>query len=234
MAASVAAASALTDSAASGKRPVLDSCALLELLAAHHIKPHHALTVQRALVSAPDPYSLRFADIAGLPRALPALLDAHFVPLVTSVEQVSHSGDSSTTKLLIRLPSGALVETVVMNYDRRHDSTKKPRYAGICVRVCACECWCIGCSADTHCAARLCASAARSDAKWRAASVQLARWASKATCRQSRFLSSLCMPTMCAESAMLCLWAWYVRVCVCVHAMVKQHEQRCSAKPGNN
>ncbi|KAI9139506.1 hypothetical protein BKA69DRAFT_1085055, partial [Paraphysoderma sedebokerense] len=111
---------------------IFDEPALLNFFDQHDIKHTHAVTIYKYVLSHPDIYSLRdFNDCPNLPKALPALLNANFTPLITTVDQIRRSQDG-TVKLAVRLPNMSLVETVIMHYDRRNEPDRKPR-SSVCL-----------------------------------------------------------------------------------------------------
>ncbi|KNE57780.1 23S rRNA methyltransferase [Allomyces macrogynus ATCC 38327] len=103
------------------KYSIMDTAALAQVLTEHRIKLHpHVENIQRHYILHGMPLSVAEIDwsrIANLPKAVGPLLAAHF-GLVTTVTQTNRSADGYTTKLLVKLPSGSLVETVIMRYDR--------------------------------------------------------------------------------------------------------------------
>ncbi|KAJ3351264.1 hypothetical protein GGF32_004400 [Allomyces javanicus] len=103
------------------KYSIMDAAALAQVLTENRIKPHpHVENIQRQYILHGMPLNVAEIDwsrIANLPKAVGPLLAAHF-GLVTTVTQTNRSADGYTTKLLVKLPSGSLVETVIMHYDR--------------------------------------------------------------------------------------------------------------------
>lgn len=61
-----------------------------------------------------------FAEMTTLPKTLRRQLEEVFTMDVLAPISEMHSGDGQTTKLLFELSDGQLVETVRMDYDRRH------------------------------------------------------------------------------------------------------------------
>ncbi|KAI9178876.1 hypothetical protein H9P43_005538 [Blastocladiella emersonii ATCC 22665] len=118
-------ASAAAASEPAPKFSVLDTRALEAALAEAGVKAvPHAENIQRHLVltaaASPDvdPDTLDWAAVPNLPKRAVALLRDR-AALATEVAETTHSADGNTTKLLVRLRrSGALIETVVMHYDR--------------------------------------------------------------------------------------------------------------------
>jgi 23S rRNA (adenine(2503)-C(2))-methyltransferase len=93
--------------------PLFDEEIVLEEFAREGIKPSHAYRMWRALLQG-RVASVR--EIPDLPRALHELVERKFAITTSSVEKVTTSADESTSKLLIRLQDGQLIETVVMRY----------------------------------------------------------------------------------------------------------------------
>ncbi|CAO2823273.1 unnamed protein product [Amaranthus hypochondriacus] len=67
----------------------------------------------------------KWDEIPSLPAAAYSLLNSKFLPITSTLHSVSHSTDDVTSKLLIKLQSGAFVEAVIMRYD-----TRLGKYAG--------------------------------------------------------------------------------------------------------
>lgn len=78
--------------------------------------------IWKHVVQNPD---CKWDEIQSLPSAAYSLLKSKFVPLSSTLHSVAHSTDDVTSKLLIKLQSGALVEAVIMRYD-----TRLGKYAG--------------------------------------------------------------------------------------------------------
>ncbi|CAK9315719.1 unnamed protein product [Citrullus colocynthis] len=75
--------------------------------------------------------------VPSLPSAAYCLLRSNFKPLTSSVHSVVDSSDQVTTKLLIKLQSGAFVEAVIMRYDTRLGKyAGKPRPGGLRSTLC--------------------------------------------------------------------------------------------------
>ena len=115
--------------------PLFDTPALLQLLAEHNIKQTWATLLQTTLLhntpsftrpptpTTPPPSTLLASLLASLPpsslsppAALLPLLAEHVTVLSSSVSLYQTSGDGSTTKLLVRLADGELVEAVIMRH----------------------------------------------------------------------------------------------------------------------
>ncbi|KAG6571920.1 hypothetical protein SDJN03_28648, partial [Cucurbita argyrosperma subsp. sororia] len=93
--------------------------------------------------------------VPSLPSAAYSLLRSKFKPLTSTVNTVVDSSDQATTKLLIKLQSGALVEAVIMRYDSRLGKYgDKPRPGGLRSTLCissqvGCKMGCRFCATGT-------------------------------------------------------------------------------------
>lgn len=67
----------------------------------------------------------KWDEIPSLPSAAYPLLNSKFLPSTSTFHSVTNSTDGGTSKLLVKLQSGAFVEAVVMRYD-----TRLGKYAG--------------------------------------------------------------------------------------------------------
>ena len=92
---------------------LFDEETVLEECAALGIKAHHAYTMWRHLVQL-GAASVR--DVPGLPKALYALAEEKFALTTSRVQSASESRDGSTTKMVVVLQDGRLVECVIMRY----------------------------------------------------------------------------------------------------------------------
>ena len=95
--------------------PLLDERIVLEECTKRGINHKHAYTMWRHIVAKGV---TDVDEIPGLPKALYQLVREKFVITTSTLESYKTSEDKSTTKLLIRLQDGALVETVIMRYGR--------------------------------------------------------------------------------------------------------------------
>ncbi|KAM6558300.1 hypothetical protein CsatA_027539 [Cannabis sativa] len=78
-----------------------------------------------------------FEPLPSLPSAAYLLLRSKFKPLTSTLHSASDSSDGVTTKLLIKLQNGALVEAVIMRYDTRLGKyAGKPRPGGLRSTLC--------------------------------------------------------------------------------------------------
>ncbi|KAL0559766.1 hypothetical protein IC582_000134 [Cucumis melo] len=93
--------------------------------------------------------------VPSLPSAAYCLLRLKFKPLTSTVHSVVDSSDQVTTKLLIKLQSGAFVEAVIMRYDTRLGKYGgKPRPGGLRSTLCissqvGCKMGCRFCATGT-------------------------------------------------------------------------------------
>ena len=115
--------------------PLFDTPALLQLLTEHNIKHTWATLLHTTLLhstpaftrpptpTTPPPADLLASVLASLPPSslsppaslLPLLME-HTAVLTSTIEKHQTSGDGTTTKLLVRLADGQLVESVVMRH----------------------------------------------------------------------------------------------------------------------
>ncbi|XP_015892622.2 uncharacterized protein LOC107426839 [Ziziphus jujuba] len=76
-------------------------------------------------------------EVPSLPSAAYILLRSKFKPLTSTLHSATDSSDGLTTKLLIKLKNGALVESVIMRYDTRLGKyAGKPRPGGLRSTLC--------------------------------------------------------------------------------------------------
>lgn len=157
-----------------GTRPraetsIWDQEAVLKSFREWGIKEKHAKTVWRHLLKSLPPleidrlrengknyYSLsplrrisldRLLD--AVPQNLAKLLDSHdFVYTTSQLEEAKISNDRTTTKLLIRLQSGKLVETVIMHYDQKV-KLSRPRNTVCLSSQVGCKMACTFCATGT-------------------------------------------------------------------------------------
>ncbi|XP_048426775.1 dual-specificity RNA methyltransferase RlmN isoform X2 [Pyrus x bretschneideri] len=109
-------------------RSIFDAGELKSELENSGVKPSLIPYIWKRVIQNPD---AQFDQIPSLPSAAYPLLTSKFKTLTSSVHKVMESSDQLTTKLLIKLQNGALVEAVIMRYDSRlgkYDG--KPRLGG--------------------------------------------------------------------------------------------------------
>ncbi|EGD80439.1 radical SAM domain-containing protein [Salpingoeca rosetta] len=95
--------------------PLLDEGLVLEECTKLGINHKHAYKMWRHIIARGV---TDVEEIPELPKALYKLVKEKFVITTSKLESFKTSADESTTKLLIRLQDGALVETVIMRYGR--------------------------------------------------------------------------------------------------------------------
>ncbi|CAE5967867.1 unnamed protein product [Arabidopsis arenosa] len=116
------------------------------------INPNFAIPIWKYVIQNPD---CVWDEIPSLPSAAYSLLHSKFKTLTSSLHSLFHSSDGTTSKLLIKLQNGALVEAVVMRYDTRLGMLGgKPRPGGIRSTLCissqvGCKMGCTFCATGT-------------------------------------------------------------------------------------
>ena len=93
--------------------PMLDEGLVLAAFSRAGAKPDHAYKMWRYIIQN-GVTDLR--DIPELPKAALRVMNDEFVLTTSRVKSVNTSADSSTTKLLVELQDGKLVESVIMRY----------------------------------------------------------------------------------------------------------------------
>lgn len=94
-------------------QPLLDEELVLEACEAEGIKPRSAYVMWRHLLQLGVE---SVAEIPELPKSLRRLVQERFTVTTSRVKSVSHSKDGSTSKLLVELQDGRVVESVIMRY----------------------------------------------------------------------------------------------------------------------
>eukprot|EP00039_Didymoeca_costata_P003194 m.65943 g.65943 ORF g.65943 m.65943 type:complete len:489 (+) comp11770_c0_seq1:289-1755(+) len=94
-------------------KPLLDEALFLEACDARNIKRSHVYSMYRKIIQ--DGVT-DVNSIPGLPKSLYQVVSEEFAITTSKVEQAKTSKDGSTTKMLVRLQDGKLVESVVMRY----------------------------------------------------------------------------------------------------------------------
>ncbi|KAL6213286.1 hypothetical protein ACLB2K_012733 [Fragaria x ananassa] len=95
-------------------RSIFDAGELKSELENSGIKPSFMPYIWKHVIQNP---SAELDQIPSLPSAAYPLLSSKFKTLTSSVHSATDSSDHLTTKLLIKLQNGALVEAVIMRYD---------------------------------------------------------------------------------------------------------------------
>ena len=122
---------------------VFDKEALKEFCKDHEIKEIHINKIHRLMLKNPN---MAFADIPGLPKQAAQLLQSNFVPLTSTLKSHSTSIDKKTTKLLIELQDGNMIETVII----RHSDTRSEGHNVVCVSSqIGCKMGCTFCATGT-------------------------------------------------------------------------------------
>ncbi|CAN6544471.1 unnamed protein product [Malus baccata var. baccata] len=107
-------------------RSIFDAGELKSELENSGVKPSLIPYVWKQVIQNPD---AQLDQIPSLPSAAYPLLTSKFKTLTSSVHKVMDFSDQLTTKLLIKLQNGALVEAVIMRYDSRlgkYDGKPRP------------------------------------------------------------------------------------------------------------
>ncbi|XP_059446297.1 uncharacterized protein LOC132177843 [Corylus avellana] len=101
------------------------------------INPSFIPVIWKHVISSNASTAIEWDQIPSLPTAAYPLLHAKFKPLTSSLHSILHSSDLVTSKLLIKLQSGSLVEAVIMKYDTRLGKYNgKPRSGGLRSTLC--------------------------------------------------------------------------------------------------
>ena len=100
--------------------PLLDEESVLRDFRAVGAKDTHAYTMWRHIL---HNGVTNVDDIPDLPKAVYALVKEKYSLFTSTVVKESNSSDGSTTKLLIRLQDGHLIESVIMRYGCVHLSS---------------------------------------------------------------------------------------------------------------
>lgn len=100
--------------------PLLDEEQLLRDFRELGIKENHAFSIWRHVIhnGVSD-----IDDIPDLPKAVYKLVKSKYVLTTSTVVSTNNSSDGSTTKLLIRLQDGHMIESVIMRYGTVHLSS---------------------------------------------------------------------------------------------------------------
>ncbi|KAE8008082.1 hypothetical protein FH972_004629 [Carpinus fangiana] len=101
------------------------------------INPSFIPLIWKHVIASNAGTAIEWDQIPSLPSAAYPLLHAKFKPLTSSLHSILHSSDLVTSKLLIKLQSGSLVEAVIMKYDTRLGKYNgKPRSGGLRSTLC--------------------------------------------------------------------------------------------------
>ena len=122
---------------------VFDKEALTSFFKEHEIKDIHLTKIWRHFMRNP---SSSFDDIVNLPKSAKRLLSENFVATTSKIAEISHSNDNRTTKLLIELQDGNMIESVVI----RHSDTRSGGHTVLCVSSqVGCKMGCTFCATGT-------------------------------------------------------------------------------------
>merc|ERR1719480_230972 len=103
----------------------------------------HSKKIWRMMLKDP---SLTFAEIPGLPKKAVQILSERFVSTTSTVSKCNTSADGKTTKLLIKLQDGNLIEAVII----RHSDTRSKGHNVVCVSSqIGCKMGCTFCATGT-------------------------------------------------------------------------------------
>ncbi|VVA30107.1 PREDICTED: 23S rRNA [Prunus dulcis] len=115
-------------------RSIFDAGELKSELEKSGVKPSFMPYIWKQVIQNPDS---QLDQIPSLPSAAYPLLTSKFKTLTSCVHSAMDSSDQLTTKLLIKLQNGALVEAVIMKYDTRLGKYNgKPRPGGMRSTLC--------------------------------------------------------------------------------------------------
>eukprot|EP00300_Choanocystis_sp_HF-7_P017288 c19687_g2_i1.p1 GENE.c19687_g2_i1~~c19687_g2_i1.p1 ORF type:complete len:458 (+),score=82.65 c19687_g2_i1:41-1414(+) len=98
-------------------QPLLDEACMREFIQMHGIKECHMMTLWSQLVRSNAQTPLD--QIANLPQVMYDELPKDFSAMTTTLEDAVTSKDGTTTKLIIRLQDGHLIESVMMRHTQR-------------------------------------------------------------------------------------------------------------------
>ncbi|KAI9356757.1 hypothetical protein DFJ73DRAFT_221170 [Zopfochytrium polystomum] len=97
----------------------------------------------------PQPFIPSFTNIPNLPERLYPLLAERFTPLTSTIATRQDSEDGSTTKLGIRLQDGAMIETVIMRYNKGESRRGRARISVCLSSQIGCKMACKFCATGT-------------------------------------------------------------------------------------
>ncbi|PON90556.1 Ribosomal RNA large subunit methyltransferase [Trema orientale] len=115
-------------------RSVFDAGAIRSEFENAGLNPKFIPLIWKYVIQNPD---CDLEQVPSLPSAAYPLLRSKFKPLTSTLHSATDSSDGVTTKLLIKLQNGALVEAVIMRYDTRLGKyAGKPRPGGLRSTLC--------------------------------------------------------------------------------------------------
>jgi len=127
------------------KVPIFYESALAAACEELSIKTIHFKTLWKHIISTPED-EIDFDNMNGIPRTLKTLLRQKFTPCSSKLKEISHSKDGKTSKLLIELQDGHLIESVVI----RHSDTRSGGHTVLCVSSqVGCRMGCTFCATGT-------------------------------------------------------------------------------------
>lgn len=125
---------------------IWDETHLYDFMDNNGIKVEHANKIWRFLLRNT---TSEIIECPELPKIAYELIPKNFVPFTTKVESINTSDDRTTTKLLVRLQDGGLVETVIMRYDGRGYNQHKGRTTVCISSQVGCAMACTFCATGT-------------------------------------------------------------------------------------
>jgi len=127
------------------KIPIFYESALTAACEEREIKTIHFKRLWKHIMSTPEK-DIDFDSMPQLPRSLKKLLREKFTPCSSKLKKISHSKDKKTSKLLIELQDGHLIESVVI----RHSDTRSGGHTVLCVSSqVGCRMGCTFCATGT-------------------------------------------------------------------------------------
>jgi len=127
------------------KIPIFYESAFTAACEERNIKTLHFKRIWKHIISTPEK-DIDFDSMRQIPRTLKALLREKFTPCSSKLKKISHSKDGKTSKLLIELQDGHLIESVVI----RHSDTRSGGHTVLCVSSqVGCRMGCTFCATGT-------------------------------------------------------------------------------------
>jgi len=127
------------------KIPIFYESALTAACEELDIKTIHFKRLWKHIMTTPEK-DIDFDGMPNIPRILKALLREKFTPCSSKLKKISHSKDGKTSKLLIELQDGHLIESVVI----RHSDTRSGGHTVLCVSSqVGCRMGCTFCATGT-------------------------------------------------------------------------------------
>jgi len=127
------------------KIPIFYESALTAACEERNIKTLHFKRLWKHIITTPEEH-IDFDSMQHIPRTLKALLREKFTPCSSKLKKISHSKDGKTSKLLIELQDGHLIESVII----RHSDTRSGGHTVLCVSSqVGCRMGCTFCATGT-------------------------------------------------------------------------------------